>query len=451
VHILLKNMEHAGNLGPSANISDFDIQAVDIRTQLDKIIASSEPNISPRLQELLSYIVEESLAGRAGRIKGLTIAKAIYSVGENFDPEVNSIVRVEAGRLRRRLAEYYMTAGSDDPIIVDIPKGSYVPRFTRNPKTVEISKPAQNQPRPAVAKKYFWLISSVLITVIVLALVWRNIVDPDSSGMDDKSVDTLQLQAPQPEAQVLFQQAFELMMPPQDGARLGASKELFERVIEIDSDFAGGYAGKSIALSFQIIFIKSDNPGDDLAASLIMAKNAVEIEPEFELGYAALSLALALRGEADLALANVRRTLTIQPHDPRATAIASATLIISGKPQLAIDLLSEAIQLNPHIARMPYLNLLGIAQYVIGNYAGAAESFEKNLARGGPKGPHMDVFQAAAYVQTGKDFEAQAIVEKLQRTHPDYPFKQWLNNFIKSEDEVLAIMNQLQLSGSSSP
>ena len=143
--------------------------------------------------------------------------------------------------------------------------------------------------------------------------------------------------------------------------------------------------------------------------------------------------------------------MTFQPADPRAAAITSAALIISGNPQLAIDLLSEAIQLNPDNVRMPYLNLLGIAQYVIGNYAGAAQSFEKNRARGGPMGPHMDVFQAAAYVQTGKDFEAQAIVEKLQRTHPNYPVNRWLNNFIKSDDEVRAITNQLQSLGLSAP
>ena len=87
---------------------------------------------------MLSHIVEETLAGRDSHIKGLTIAQAVFSAGEEFDAEANSIVRVEAGRLRRRLAEYYMTVGNDDPIIVDIPKGSYVPRFTRNPKMVEV-------------------------------------------------------------------------------------------------------------------------------------------------------------------------------------------------------------------------------------------------------------------------------------------------------------------------
>lgn len=444
-------MGRTENLGSSANFPDFDIQAVDIRTQVDKIIASSAPKISPRLQEFLSYIVEESLAGRADHIKGLTIAQAVFSVGENFDPEVNSIVRVEAGRLRRRLAEYYLTTGSDDPIIVDIPKGSYVPRFTRNPKTVEVSKPAQNQPRPAVPNKYFWLISSVLITVIVLGLSWRKFVDPESSGTDNKSVYTIPVQAPQPEAQILYQQAFELMMPPEDGTRLAASKELFGRVIEIDSRFAGGYAGKSIALSFQVIFIKSDNPSDDLLLSLTLAESAVDVDPEYSLGYAARALALSLKGEADLVLVNIKRLLAIQPNNPNANAIASAALIISGNPLLAIDLLSEALQLNPNNSRTPYLNLLAIAQYVTGNYAEAVESIEKNLARGGPTGPHMDVFLAAAYVQIGKDFEAQAILEKLQRTNPDYPTERWLNNFIKSGVEPRAILKQLHSLGLSTP
>ena len=398
----------------------------DIRTQISRISASSGLRNSPRLQEMLSHIVEESLAGRAGHIKGLTIAQAVFSAGEDFDPEANSIVRVEAGRLRRRLAEYYMTAGSDDPIIVDIPKGSYVPRFTGNPKMAEVGKPARSQPRPMATNRYIWLTASVLITVVVAGLVWRVFVGPTTPGTDDESVETLQAQARPSEARVLFRQAFELMLPPEEGVRLGASIQLFERVIEMEPGFMGGYSGKSIALSFQVIFIKSDNPTADLDSSLALAKKAVDIDPESALGYAAMSLVHALRGEADLAVAGARRTMSSQPPDPRAETIAAAALIISGNPEPAIDLLSEAIRLD---------------------YDEAAESFEKNLARGGPKGPHMDVFQAAAYLQTGKNFEAQAIVEKLRRTHPDYPVRQWLNNFIKSEDEVLAIVNQLQLLG----
>ncbi len=84
-----------------------------------------------------------------------------------------------------------------------------------------------------------------------------------------------------------------------------------------------------------------------------------------------------------------------------------------------------------------------VAQYVNGDFSGAAESIEKNLARRGPTGPHMDVFLAAAYAQMGKNFEAQAVIEKLQRTNPDYPAKNWLGSFIQSENELQATMSKL--------
>jgi hypothetical protein len=54
-------------------------------------------------------------------------------------------------------------------------------------------------------------------------------------------------------------------------------------------------------------------------------------------------------------------------------------------------------------------------------------------------------------VQLGKDFEARVILEKLQRTNPDYPTERWLNNFIKSEDELRANLKQLQSLGLSTP
>jgi hypothetical protein len=54
---------------------------------------------------------------------------------------------------------------------------------------------------------------------------------------------------------------------------------------------------------------------------------------------------------------------------------------------------------------------------------------------------------AATYAQMGKDFEAQAVIEELQRTNPDFSVQHWLENFIKSEDELREIMNKLQSLG----
>jgi adenylate cyclase len=74
-----------------------------VRAQLDRIIASSEFAAPERLRRFLRYIVEETLAGRADRIKAYTIGVEVFGRDEGFDPQADTVVRIEAGRLRRRL------------------------------------------------------------------------------------------------------------------------------------------------------------------------------------------------------------------------------------------------------------------------------------------------------------------------------------------------------------
>jgi len=103
----------------------------EIRAQLERILAHPAFEATERLRGFLAFVVEESLAGRAGRIKGRLIARRVFDRGEDFDPNRDPVVRIEAGRLRRRLEHYYFTAGRRDPVRIEIPKGRYVPRFTR--------------------------------------------------------------------------------------------------------------------------------------------------------------------------------------------------------------------------------------------------------------------------------------------------------------------------------
>jgi len=420
-----------------------DISAAEIRSQLEKVSAGPELESSPRLVELLNYIGEEFLAGRADRIKGFTIGQAIYVTDVNVEPESNSIVRVEMGRLRRRLAEYYLSSGRADPIVVEIPKGSYVPRFTLNPLAPEELKPSRPEQSITLTFNNRWLIAGALGLAILLALNWRYYDTLEHSATGETNQDKTQKYRRDSEANTLFRQAFTLLMSPEDGSRLIASRNLFQRVIELDSNLAKGYAGKSITFSFQVMFVKSESPVDDLRQALTLAKYSVDLEPEDPWGFAALALAQSLAEDFDSALANVRRVLANQPHQAGSNTIASIALIISGKPSMALDLLAEALGLNPDEARTPILNLMGIGQYVEGKFSGAAASIEKNLARGGPTGPHMDVILAAAYAQMGQNFKAQAIIEKLQRTDPDYPAEKWLGNFMKSEKELEATMSKL--------
>jgi adenylate cyclase len=102
-----------------------------IQVQLERILASRAFDASRRNRAFLRFIVEETLAGRGDRIKAYTIATSVLGRDEAFDPQADPIVRIEASRLRRSLERYYLMAGQEDPIRIDIPKWGYVPSFQR--------------------------------------------------------------------------------------------------------------------------------------------------------------------------------------------------------------------------------------------------------------------------------------------------------------------------------
>jgi tetratricopeptide (TPR) repeat protein len=106
--------------------SDADVQAA-----LDRILASEGFRTSPQLGAFLRYVVEAALGGRAASLKGYTIGVEALGRDASFDPQADPIVRVEATRLRRALERYYASSGSTDPLVIDLPRGSYVPVFIR--------------------------------------------------------------------------------------------------------------------------------------------------------------------------------------------------------------------------------------------------------------------------------------------------------------------------------
>jgi adenylate cyclase len=103
----------------------------EVRAQLEGILGHREFQATERMRDFLRFVVEETLAGRAKRLKGYTIATKVFGRGKDFDGARDPIVRIEAGRLRRALERYYLVAGGRDPIRIDIPKGRYIPRFIR--------------------------------------------------------------------------------------------------------------------------------------------------------------------------------------------------------------------------------------------------------------------------------------------------------------------------------
>ncbi|WP_342237676.1 tetratricopeptide repeat protein [Inquilinus sp. OTU3971] len=114
-----------------------------VRGAVERILASSNFRASERHRRFLRYIVDETLAGRADRIKGYSVGVAVFDREESFDSQLDPIVRIGASQLRRSLDYYYVAGGKDDEIRITIPRGSYVPVFTTKDTT---SQPADTPP-----------------------------------------------------------------------------------------------------------------------------------------------------------------------------------------------------------------------------------------------------------------------------------------------------------------
>ena len=121
----------------------------EVQAALDRILASESFRTSPQLGAFLRFVVEAVLGGRGASLKGYTIGVEALGRDASFDPQADPIVRVEATRLRRAMERYYAGAGSDDPVIIELQRGSYVPTFVRRGALPTLPASPPTQPRLA--------------------------------------------------------------------------------------------------------------------------------------------------------------------------------------------------------------------------------------------------------------------------------------------------------------
>ncbi|MEL6838383.1 MAG: hypothetical protein AAFP85_03775 [Pseudomonadota bacterium] len=100
-----------------------------IDEQLKRVLESPQFSDTTRTKRFLSHLVGEALAGRADDLKGYALGVDVFDKPDDFDPGIDTIVRVQANKLRTRLDLYYSQEGREDPVRIHIPKGSYAPVF----------------------------------------------------------------------------------------------------------------------------------------------------------------------------------------------------------------------------------------------------------------------------------------------------------------------------------
>ncbi len=199
----------------------------EIRAELERVLASDIFRSAPQLTAFLSYVVQESLAGRASELKGYTIAVEAFGRPVDFDPQSDPIVRVEAGRLRKALNLYFAAEGINDPVRITIPVGAYVPIFTRidsaGPGAGGPSESPAESAEHAVRPSRLWLYAAcaALLLALTAIVAWHL-------GRSEQQ--QLVLDAPAPATPVASSPA---AVPPEPAAAVASLPVVSVAMIEI--------------------------------------------------------------------------------------------------------------------------------------------------------------------------------------------------------------------------
>ena len=142
--------------------------------QIDVLVGSSTLHGSESLCKLLRYLAQHALEDPSGRVKEYQIATEVFGRRPDFDPQSDSMIRVQVGRLRAKLSEYYSNEGANDPIVVELPKGTYHlqchPRASTHNKVQPVAvKPGLSavSVRPGISAN--WKFAAITLGILLVA------------------------------------------------------------------------------------------------------------------------------------------------------------------------------------------------------------------------------------------------------------------------------------------
>ncbi|MBL8292614.1 MAG: tetratricopeptide repeat protein [Bryobacterales bacterium] len=275
------------------------VTAQEIETALGRILQSEPFHRMAGIQRFLRFIVTETLAGRGGQIKEYTIGVAVYARGSRFDPRCDTIVRVEAAKLRKCLNQYYAGVGSGDALVISIPKGAYVPRFQIR----------QNSP-----------------------------LHDGDHGKDPEEIRALGW----------------YLMDKATPDSTAAACEHFWRVVRRRPDDAVAYADLAQASAMPMT---SDIWPDQYAPRLRMAAAEAErLNPDnSDVQVARALVAAGCEGNFAAAIKSLRRAIESDPQNPRAYYWSSYIFCVGGQMEDAVAACRKAVRLQPMLLMLRVL------------------------------------------------------------------------------------------------
>ncbi|WP_245445140.1 tetratricopeptide repeat protein [Pseudaminobacter soli (ex Li et al. 2025)] len=283
---------------------------------------------------MLRYLVEQERAGQAERLKGFTIAVDVFGRDADFDSSADAVVRVQAGRLRELLAQYFATEGASEPLRISIPRGSYIPSYeivgaTKAPPLTaagpdEIALPPQAQPAEAPASslgaeaqmmrrhlQFFW--ATMLVVITMLGFVIMRILTPVtvSDVTDPTEVSASFGETLSPAA---------LAMPP-----------VYVRAEAKDDNVVRVAAVMRIALSgFDTVDLIAREPNPRMNAAVDPLQFVFEVAPGPAEGTVAINLTNSATGKVLVSRVLLPSDLDTQTLDDRIANLLSSTIPASG-------------------------------------------------------------------------------------------------------------------------
>lgn len=360
----------------------------DIREHLAAIQDSPQFVRSARLRRFLEFVVERELAGQRDDIQEYVIGLEVFDRGAAFDPRSDSIVRVEARRLRQRLADYYATDGARAPIRIALPERGYVPSFERNDV-----RHGRRTARVVAA--------SALAAAI--AAVWIGLSGRPWTASPGE---------PTPAAREAFEKGLTAYRQwTSDGAR--QAQELFQQAIATDPGYARAYAWLSAAYRQESIMGDTDFSAV-YPKSAEAARRAVALDPQLDEAHQMLGAVLTFEPDWAAAEHAFRTAVRLGPRNAAVRHAFGIVLLATSARGLAEaeSELRHAVRLEP--GRLVHRVVLGKILYFRGRLEEAQVLLEEVLRIA----PHYsDAMRnlAAVLAQRGEYADAVRLLERAQQ------------------------------------
>lgn len=367
-----------------------------ISAQLARIHASPRFARSPRLCQLLSYLVENSADGNARKLLEFTIGVDVFGRGESFDPQSDTIVRVTVRRLRRFLADYYEAQGRDDPLIFLIPTGHYRVDFHQRIPFAD----------PGAAPTFYrqwrrWIFPAAAAVLAATAVVDYANVSPPVVTPDV----TAKSQAAQ---HILLGQHLVHRRGPGD---LQQAVTEFERAVAEDARNVDGWIGLASALGITALHDPDQNR-KILPRQYWAINQALVLAPSHPEVNARMARLHAYAGDLAGATRFMRRALASGSENILVLGMLAGQERASGNLQLALQLQRKAASLPP--LDIASLGNLAYMLYEAGELDEALELYDR-LEKFSPQDARVKAMIVKLHILRGDFAEAE---QRLQDVSP---------------------------------